>query len=79
MTILNNAMVTFQTASGVSADKMSLFIRSMLLAITLLWAGWCALGVIHSFRHSDIQDFDMSWLVIRILLIVTAMTILVFV
>lgn len=79
MTLLNDALATFQAASGVSADKMSLFIRSILLAITLVWAGWCALGVIHSFRHSDVQDFDMGWHIMRIFLIVTAMTILVFV
>jgi integrating conjugative element protein (TIGR03758 family) len=77
--IINDALSAFETAAGLSAAKISLLIRTVLLALTFVWAAWCVYGEIHHFRHGDLDIDCMTHKILRILLIVTLMMALVFI
>jgi integrating conjugative element protein (TIGR03758 family) len=75
----DSALSAFQAASGITADKMSLLIRTGLLTIAFLWSAWCVYGEIHRMRHHEIEESELTAKLFRILFIATLMTILVFV
>ncbi len=77
--IIGDAVSAFETAAGLSPAKISLLIRTILLALTFVWAAWCVYGEIHHFSHGD-NDIDcMIKKILRILLMVTFMVALVFI
>jgi integrating conjugative element protein (TIGR03758 family) len=47
--IIGDALSAFETAAGLSPAKISLLIRTLLLALTFVWAAWCVYGEIHHF------------------------------
>lgn len=75
----NNAVTAFLTAAGIVPDKLSLFIRSVLLVLTFIWAAWCVYGEIHSFRLHGIEVDLMLQKTMRILLVVALVVVLVFI
>jgi integrating conjugative element protein (TIGR03758 family) len=80
----NTAELNAQTwgltsAAGVSPDKISFFIRTILLALTFVWAAWCVYGEIHQLRHGDTDIEKMTTKIMRILFVVTIVTTLVFI
>ena len=77
--IIGDAVSAFETAAGLSPAKISLLIRTVLLALTFVWAAWCVYGEIHHFRHGDLDIDCMTHKILRILLIVTLMMALVFI
>lgn len=79
MNLGDSALTAFQAAAGIAPDKMSLYIRMALLALTFVWAAWCVLGKIHHFHHHDGEIFDLFRQISRILVIVVFMTVLVFI
>jgi integrating conjugative element protein (TIGR03758 family) len=79
MNLGDGTLTAFATAAGVSPDKMSLFIRTVLLTLTFIWAAWCVHGQFQSFKHHDVETDEMMRKYSRVFLIVTAMMILVFV
>ncbi len=79
MNIGDSALTAFTTVAGIAPDKLSLLIRTLLLAFTFLWAAWCVYGEIHCFKHHDVDAIDMIRKFTRILLITTLMVVLVFI
>jgi len=77
--IIGDAQSAFTTAAGLSPAKISLLIRTVLLALTFVWAAWCVYGEIYHFRHSDLDIDCMTHKILRILLVVTLMMVLVFI
>lgn len=70
----------FATAAGVSANDLSVFIRTLVLAMACLWAVWVLNGVIHAWQHHDMEEFMEAFKrLARVLLIVTVLTIVVFI
>jgi integrating conjugative element protein (TIGR03758 family) len=76
---LEDSLSAFQSAAGVSPDKISLLIRTVLLALSFVWAAWCIYGEIHHLRHENFDIDRSSHKILRILLIVSLMVILVFI
>jgi|GEM_PF-2439284 len=73
------ALTAFTASAGVSPDKMSLLIRTVLLALTFLWAAWCIYGEVQFFKHHDTEIIDMVGKCSRILLIVSLVVTLIFI
>lgn len=73
----DTAILAFQTAAGVTPDEMSLWIRTLLFAMTLLWATWCVVGLTHRLRHHGFDELDIPLFLFRILLCVVITLILV--
>jgi len=74
-----DAFSAFQTTAGVSPDKVSLYVRSILSAFFMVWAAWCIYGQIILVQNEtiDIQDLPMS--ILRILFLCSLIVVLVFV
>jgi hypothetical protein len=51
----DGTLSAFSTAAGISAENLSLFIRTGLLVGFFMWAAWCALELMkyHKVHHSD--------------------------
>lgn len=79
MSLGDSTLSAFQTAAGVAPDKMSLFIRTILLVAVFIWAAWCVYGEINHFRHEGTDVEIGSRRVTRILFIVAIMIMLVFI
>jgi integrating conjugative element protein (TIGR03758 family) len=69
----------FQSAAGVSPDKISVLIRTIIMTLTFVWAAWCVYGEIHHLRHGDVDIEHVITKIMRILFVVTIVTILVFI
>ena len=76
----DSLLQAFQTASGISATHLSLFIRTVVLGVTYCWAVWVIYGFINEIRFYGVDDV-MATLkkVTRVLFIIILVTILVFV
>lgn len=71
------ALAALQAAAGVAPAKLSLVIRSILLALIFIWAVWFLYGEIHHFRHHAIDVLDALRKYFRVLFIVAIAIILV--
>jgi integrating conjugative element protein (TIGR03758 family) len=70
----------FQMAAGVSAVQLSLFIRTLVLAMIFLWAVWVLYGAIHAWQHNEMDELMEAFKrLARIALIVTLVMVLVFI
>ncbi|MEO8964499.1 MAG: DUF3262 family protein [Gammaproteobacteria bacterium] len=51
----DNTLHAFSQAAGISAENLSLFIRTTLLVGFFMWASWCALELMkyHKNHHSE--------------------------
>jgi hypothetical protein len=51
----SNSLQAFAAAAGVSADSLSLFIRTSLLVGFFMWAAWCSLALMkyHKNRNGE--------------------------
>ena len=76
---IENALSAFQTTAGLSPNKISLLIRSVLLALTFVWAAWCVYGEIHHLQQGDCEMDAMIHKIFRVLWMVTLTVILVFI
>ena len=70
---------TFEAAAGIAPDKLNLFIRTILLALTFVWAAWSIYGQIHYFRHHGADVEQMMQVVLRILFLLSLMIGVVFI
>ncbi len=77
--MITAGLTAFEAASGVSPEKLSLFIRTFLLGLTFLWSAWQMVGLIHHLKYKEVQDFDLGWCLLRILFMVTIVMGLVFI
>jgi integrating conjugative element protein (TIGR03758 family) len=77
--MVGDALSAFQTAAGVSADKLSLFVRSLLMTIAFIWAAYCMVGAIHRVKHHGVDEADLTMFIFRVLVIVVFITVLVFI
>lgn len=75
----NNALTAFQTAAGISADKMSLFFRTILIILVLVWAVWCVKGTNEHFSQHEKDIVRFAIQIIRILFLATIAVALVFI
>ncbi len=55
-----NALAAVQAASGVSPDKVSLMIRTLLLVMVFIWAGWILYSKLHRLRHHGLDELDTT-------------------
>ena len=80
LTESGSLLQAFQTASGVSAAQLNVFIRTLVLGSTYGWAVWMIYGLMNEIRHEGVEDFIGSFKKIsRVLLIIVLITILVFI
>lgn len=80
LTDSGSMLQAFQTASGVSASQLNVFIRTLVLAGAYCWAVWIIYGFMCEIRHQGVDDLMASLKkVTRVLLIIVFVTILVFV
>ena len=80
LTANTSLLQAFQTASGVSADQLSLFIRTLILGGCYVWAVWVIYGIMEEHHHNGLGHIlGELKKVSRVLLVVVLMTILVFV
>jgi len=76
----SNLLQAFETAAGISASHLSIFIRTTILGSIYCWAVWVIYGFINEIRHQGVDDVMASLKkVTRVLLIIVLITILVFV
>ena len=68
----------FAASSGVTADHLSLVIRSILCSLFLVWAAWNVYGHLKliQMQSIDLEDFPMALL--RILLVCAWVVMLIF-
>lgn len=72
-----STLAAVQAASGVSPDKVSLTIRTILLVLVFLWAGWIVYSKIHHFRHHGLDELDTTRHFFSVLFVVMLALILV--
>ena len=72
------ALKAWERAAGVSASSASLTIRTLLLALVLIWAAWCVYGELHYFRHHGIDLLDALRKNLRVLWVISITVVLVF-
>lgn len=72
------ALAAWQAAAGVTPDKASVTLRTLVLVLVFVWAVWCIYGEIHYFRHHGIDFFDALRKTLRILFVVSIAVVLVF-
>jgi integrating conjugative element protein (TIGR03758 family) len=77
---MDSALSALQVAAGVSPDKLSLVIRTILFVGILVWGAWCVYGQIHHYHHHQDADFlDTYRGAARIALVVILMSTLVYI
>jgi integrating conjugative element protein (TIGR03758 family) len=76
---MQDTLSAFQTAAGISPDKMSLFIRTILLALVFVWAAWCIYGQVNYFKHHGVEIEPMMHAILRISIILSLAIGLVFI
>jgi integrating conjugative element protein (TIGR03758 family) len=74
---IGSASAAVQAASGISPDKVSLAIRTILLASVFIWAGWIIYSKIHHFRHYGLDELDITRHFLRVLFVVMLALVLV--
>lgn len=79
MNLANDTLAAFHAAAGVLPEKVSLLIRTVTLALMFLWAVWCIHGEINYCRHHDVQIYDVTRKLFRVLFIIVIAMILVFI
>jgi integrating conjugative element protein (TIGR03758 family) len=72
-----DALAAVQAAAGVSPDKVSLTIRTILLVAVFIWAGWIIYSKIHHLRHHGLDEFDTTRHFFSVLFVVMLALILV--
>jgi len=75
--LTDGALAAVRAVSGVSPDKMSLIVRTILLVLVFLWAGWIVHSKIHRFRHHGFDELDATRHFFGVLFVVTLVLILV--
>lgn len=76
----DNALAALQASAGVSPDKLSLTIRTLLLVGILVWGAWCLFGQIHHYHHHQEANFwDTYRGTVRVLFVVILAMVLVYV
>jgi integrating conjugative element protein (TIGR03758 family) len=77
MTLSNNTLTAFQTASGIAPENMSIAIRTILLVICFLWSAWCLFGLYQHMREHGVVIDNLIWKIFRIaILIVLTMSLI---
>jgi hypothetical protein len=71
------ALAAVQAASGVSSDKVSLIIRTILLVAVFIWAGWIIYSKIHHLRHHGLDELDTTRHFFSVLFVVMLVLVLV--
>lgn len=66
----NSTLAAVQAASGVSAAKVSLTIRTILLVLVFVWAGYVVQSKINHFKHHGIDGLDATRKFFGVLLVV---------
>lgn len=79
MSLTSSALSAFQTASGMSSESISLFIRTFLLIIVFLWAAYVVYGMIHYFKYHDVEIDLFFQRTFRVLFVVALMVALVYI
>jgi len=75
--LTDSALAAVQAVSGVSPDKVSVTIRTLLLVLIFIWAGWIVHSKIHRFRHHGLDELDATRHFFGVLFVVTLVLILV--
>lgn len=79
--MLNNSpLQAFTQAAGISAESLSIFVRTSLLALFFMWAAWCSLELLkyHKVhRTENIANLLMKY--IQVFFLVSVVIALVFI
>lgn len=76
---MTNLELAFEAASGSKPAQLSLFIRSFLCIIFMLWAAWSVYGHYRLLQDGRVEVADFPMMIVRILLICSLGIVLVFV
>jgi hypothetical protein len=79
MVDLGAAMEGFTATAGVTSFYLSLWIRSVLCALFLLWAGWNVYGHVQCVQDKSHDLHDLPFCILRILLLCAAIVLLIFI
>ena len=63
---IDAAINAFATSSGVTADRLSLLLRTMLCGFFLLWAAWHVYGQLHLVEQHRLDIHDLPTSIFRI-------------
>lgn len=77
--ILSDANSAFQAAAGVAPGDLSLAIRTILLVLGCVWAGWIVLGLISHIRHHEADIEVVMSKSLRIAFILSLLVVLVYI
>lgn len=75
----DTAIQAWEMAAGVSVGSASLTIRTVLMVVVLIWAGWFVYVELHHFRHHDVDLYDVLRKNLRVLWVISITVVLIFV
>lgn len=75
----DTALQAWEMAAGVTAASASLVIRTLLIVLVLIWAGWFIYLELHHFRHHDVDLYDALRKNLRLLWVVSIAVVLIYV
>lgn len=75
----DTAIQAWEMAAGVSVGSTSVAIRTVLMVVVLIWAGWFVYVELHHFRHQDVDLYDVLRKNLRVLWVVSITVVLIFV
>ncbi len=76
----DGALQAFSNAAGISADTLSIFIRTSLIGGFFLWSAWCALELFKHYKSQ--QDSNIAHLIskyVQLFFLVSVVIALVFI
>lgn len=75
----SSALVAVQAASGIPPDELSLIIRTILLVLIFIWAGYFFNSLFHHFRHNGLEELDVTTKIMRVTIVLVIAITLVYV
>ena len=76
---IQSALNVFQETTSISSSNLSLFVRTTLCDLFLLWAAWNIHGQIKIIQSQQADVYDLPMTILRVLLLCSLMIILVFI
>lgn len=69
---MNETASIFCQAAGITADQLSIVIRTVLLVLAMIWSAWMLLGAIHNMDHPDFNFVTLASRLLAVLMIVSS-------
>ncbi len=76
---MDSALTAFQTTAGISAADLSLLIRTMFVALFLIWSGWIVYQVFMSAAYDELNMHHLIQNIFRVLILCSLVTAVAFI